>query len=506
MNAAHERGLLRGTPANFIRGRSVLLSAPGAAVDGDDITSLDPARPSTAVWSARAPRVHVDAAVEAARNSLARWRAVGSAGRAFALEAWREAALARADQLAQLITLETGKTLSESRAEAKAVAEKVTITLDTQVASRVAGWECELSPTRRGVCEFAPYGVVAVLGPFNFPAHLPNGHIVPALLAGNTIVFKPSERAPAVGQFLAELAEDAGIPAGVFNVVHGGAAIASALVSHDGLDGILFTGSWGVGRSILAANLDRPGRMIALEMGGSNPSIVLDDCHMTQAVVECLRSAFATAGQRCTCTRRIIVHQGIAGEFISLFCRGAGALSIGPGNSADPVFMGPLISESARQRVLDFQARSVDRAGQLLLEARAIDREGWFLSPGVIQVGSFDRHTDEEVFGPVVQIAVVDSVEAAIEQANATAYGLAASVYTASRERWYAIAPRLRAGCVNWNVATVGASSRLPFGGLGRSGNLRPAGALSIDSCAAPIAHLLESSGEVAFPEGMRPF
>jgi succinylglutamic semialdehyde dehydrogenase len=506
VNAAHERRLLRGLPCNYIGGRSLLLGAPGAATDGEDIVSRDPARPRTEVWSARAPRAHVESAVEAARRSLARWRGAGSAGRAFVLEAWRDAVAERTDDLARLITLETGKTLSESRLEAKSVAEKVTITLDPMVASRIAGWEFAVSPSRRGVCEFAPLGVVAVVGPFNFPAHLPNGHIVPALLAGNSIVFKPSEKAPAVGQWMGELAEAAGVPAGVFNVVHGGAATAAALVSHPGIDGILFTGSWPVGRRILEANLDRPGRMIALEMGGSNPAIVLDDCHMTQSVVECVRGAFATAGQRCTCTRRIIVQRGVAAEFIALLCRGAANLVIGPGDSQDAVFMGPLITESARAAALDFQSRLVGIGGELLLEAKPLDGEGWFLSPGVVQVDRFDGSMDEEVFGPIVQVAVVDSIDDAVEQANATEFGLVASVFTASRERFHAIAPRIRAGCVNWNVPTAGASSRLPFGGLGRSGNLRPAGALAIDACAAPVAHLLESSGEVTLPEGMRPF
>ncbi|MSR29367.1 MAG: aldehyde dehydrogenase family protein [Phycisphaerales bacterium] len=505
MNAASERGLLAMPPGNLIAGRHMLLTAPGSPVEGEDVVSSDPARPRTTVWSARATVAHVDVAVSVARKSLARWRASGTAGRTFALESWRSAAITHAERLAALITLETGKTLSESRLEAKAVAEKVSITLDAQVSARVAGFDFEVSPTRRGVCEFAPHGVVAVIGPFNFPAHLPNGHIVPALLAGNTVVFKPSERAPAVGQFLGELAQIAGIPAGVFNVVQGAGRVASALAAHHDIDGVLFTGSWSVGRKILEANLDSPGRMVALEMGGSNASIVLDDCHMTQAVVECVRSAFATAGQRCTCTRRIIILPEIASEFIALFCKLAAGLSIGPGDSADPVFMGPLISKSARDAALAFQARRCQAGAEVLLESKPLDREGWFLTPGVIQVERFDALTDEEVFGPIVQVSVARDLDDAIDQANATEYGLAAAVYTASRTKWDATRLRLRAGCVNWNVSTAGASSRLPFGGLGKSGNLRPAGAFSVDYCAAPVARLEESSDLVVFPDGMRP-
>ena len=505
MSAGVERGLLSSAPGNFIAGRRLPLAAPASVGHTEDVVSQDPAHPTTVVWAARTSSSHVDLAVAAARAALANWRGAGTAGRTIALESWRAAALKHQDRLAKLITLETGKTLSESRLEAKAVAEKVTITLDPQVASRVAGFDFEVSPTRRGICEFVPHGVMAVIGPFNFPAHLPNGHIVPALLTGNTIIFKPSERAPAVGQFMGELAEEAGLPAGVFNVVQGGGAVAAVLASHNGVDGVLFTGSWPVGRRILEANLDSPGRMLALEMGGSNASIVLDDCYMMQAVVECTRSAFATAGQRCSCTRRIIVQRSIAAEFIAMLCKAAASLAIGDGDSPDPVFMGPLISEAARKAALSFQARRIAKGARVHLEAKQLDREGWFLTPGVLEVDRFTAQSDEEIFAPIVQVSVVDSIDDAIEQANATEFGLAAAVYTASRERWQAIVPRLKAGCINWNVSTAGASSKLPFGGLGKSGNLRPAGAFSLDYCAAPVAHLEESSSAVALPEGMRP-
>ena len=236
MNAAFERGLLSHPPGNFIAGRPLPLAAPGSSVEGEDVVSCDPAHPRVKVWSARTSASHLDAAVAAARRSLVRWQGSGTAGRAYALESWRAAAIKHQDRLAALITLETGKTIAESRLEAKAVAEKVSITLDPQLSGRVAGFDFEVTPTRRGVCEFVPHGVLAVIGPFNFPAHLPNGHIVPALLSGNAVVFKPSERAPAVGQFLGELAVEAGIPSGIFNIVHGGGAVASALAAHHDID------------------------------------------------------------------------------------------------------------------------------------------------------------------------------------------------------------------------------------------------------------------------------
>ncbi|MSR44064.1 MAG: aldehyde dehydrogenase family protein [Phycisphaerales bacterium] len=506
MSEGHRRGLLDHPPSDFIRGefRSLTSTADGAAVE--QIVSCDPAHPCTEVWRGAAVLAHIDHAVQAAREAARGWNATGEENRRKSLHSWRAALIANEDRLARLITLETGKTLAESRLEAKALAEKVSITLDPVSADRVRGFDFQVTPTRQGVCAFRPHGVMAVLGPFNFPAHLPNGHIVPALYAGNTIVFKPSERAPAVGQLLGEIAASAGFPPGVFNVVAGGARVAQRLSEHGDIDGILFTGSWSVGRRIVAANLDRPGRVIALEMGGSNAALVCRDANLKQAVIECVRSAFATAGQRCTCTRRILVDASIADAFIPLFARVASTLVIGAGDSAEPVFMGPVISSAARDAVMAFQSRRVREGAAIILPATTLDRAGWFVSPGVLQVQRFDIATDEECFGPIVQIAVASDDDDAIEQANASHFGLVAAVFTASEERWQRIAPHIRAGCINWNVGTAGASSRLPFGGLGHSGNHRPAGAFSVDYCAAPIAHLQERSDAAALPQGMRPF
>jgi succinylglutamic semialdehyde dehydrogenase len=277
-------------PWNLIGG----VERPLETVDAD-IISVNPARPDEVVWSARADPAAIDAAVASARAALDGWRMAGQEARASALKRLAAVFTARAEDIARAITAEMGKTLAESRLEAKLLADKVAITLGETCQARVRPWDVQVAPTRTGRCSFRSHGVMAVLGPFNFPAHLPNGHWVPALLLGNTIVFKPSERTPLVGQLMAECMRAAELPPGVFNLVQGGPAVAKALVAHEGLDGILFTGSWPVGRSIMQANLDRPGRLLALEMGGSNAAIVLDDAHRRQAVLECVRASFATA-------------------------------------------------------------------------------------------------------------------------------------------------------------------------------------------------------------------
>jgi succinylglutamic semialdehyde dehydrogenase len=275
------------------------------------------------------------------------------------------------------------------------------------------------------------------------------------------------------------------------------------LVANQGVDGVLFTGSWPVGRRILEANLDSPGRIVALELGGSNPSVVMPSADLRQAVVECARAAYATSGQRCTCTRRIIVHADVADRFIQAFCKVASTLQVGAGDSTDPVFMGPLVNGAAVDDVLSFQSDLHASGGKILVEASRMDRPGHFVTPGVVLVDRFSIDRDRECFGPMAQIAVVDSLDAAIEQANATRYGLAASIFTGDDTEWDRFFGECRAGCINRNTGTAGASSMLPFGGLGQSGNHRPAGAFSVDYCAYPVASMVERGSGAAVPAGM---
>lgn len=472
-------------------------------IAGDSIISTNPADSSDVVWTGTPDPAFIDLAVHAARAALPSWSGLSMDDRITCLRRWQDVTTARAEDMAHLICREMGKTMAESRFEAKALAGKVDITLDDISLGRVRNYDVAVSETRDGHCRYKPHGVMAVIGPFNFPAHLPNGHIIPALLMGNTIVFKPSEKTPAVGQLLAEMMHAIDLPPGVFNLVHGAGDIAATLVAHDDIDGVLFTGSWPVGRRILEANLDRPGRIIALELGGNNPAIVLDDAPLRLAVLECLRASFATTGQRCTCTRRIIVQRGIADRFITAFCKATSSLLIGPGASETPVFMGPIVSADSRDAALAFQRDLVQRGGNVLVEATAIEGTGHFISPGVVNVPRFERSYDVECFGPIVQIAVVDDLDQAIEQANATKYGLAASIFTSDEASFERFFREGRAGCMNWNTGTAGASGKLPFGGLGISGNHRPAGAYSVDYCAYPVANMVERSDAIDPPTGV---
>jgi succinylglutamic semialdehyde dehydrogenase len=508
---------LRHPPSDFIAGRWIPLDSIGDHA----ICVRNPARPDEILWNARPELAHVQSAVDAARRALPAWSRLPAERRFAVLRRFATICKAREADMAAVLCDEIGKPMWEARGEASILANKVDITLDdteTGPMRRVAGYEFAAGPSRLGRCWFRPHGVMAVLGPFNFPAHLPNGHIVPALAMGNTIVFKPSDKAPCTAQLLVEFLQEAleseDLPdngAGIVNLVHGAAEPAAALVTNRGIDGILFTGSWPVGRRILEANLDHPGKIVALEMGGNNAVVVMPDADLRQAAIEIVRCAFNTTGQRCTCTRRVIVHESVAKKLIPAIVAATRQLVIGAPRSTSPVFMGPIINRQAREAVLAAQSVFEHDGAEVLLRAAPIDtpHAGWFLSPSILSVDRFTRHPvgdagcDTEIFGPLLRIATVRTLDDAIEQANATNFGLAASIFTHDERSIEFFLAQTRAGCVNVNTGTAGASSKLPFGGLGHSGNHRPAGAFALDYCAYPVAGMIENGSAATLAEGM---
>lgn len=515
MPASTAQSVLKHAPSNFIAGEP-------AAIEGADIVSMNPAHPDQTVWSGRSDASAVAHAVQAARNALPEWSATPIEKRIEALEAFEEIANNRAEQIGALISEETGKAIWDATGEAKILGGKVSITLAQGEHSgrhRVSGFDVAVTDSRIGRCSFRPHGVMAVIGPFNFPCHLPNGHIIPALLTGNTVVFKPSDKTPATGQALTEMYLEAldavGAPKGVVNLVQGGADVAQSLTGNEGIDGILFTGSWPVGRKILEANLDSPGRIVALELGGNNPAIVTEDCDLRQAAIECARAAFVTTGQRCTCTRRIVVHESVADRFTALLKQIAESMAVGDpqGIDGEPVFMGPIIRAEQRDAVITFQSALASAGAQIVLPAEAPEdaSRGFYITPGIAKVDSFSKSQDHkdagcdiEVFGPLVRIAAYASFDDAMLQANATNYGLAASIFTSDKAKQDRFLREAYAGCVNINTGTAGASSKLPFGGLGHSGNHRPAGAFSLDYCAYPVASLIEQGDAAGILPGMQ--
>src|SRR6266851_847791 len=430
----------------------------------------------------------VDRAVDAARAAQPSWAARPPAERTALVRRIGEVLKAREEELARAIALDVGKPLWESRAEVQACVAKAAITVEDGL-RLVAPFP---APGQAGAeCRFRPLGVLAVLGPFNFPVHLPNGHVLPALACGNAVVFKPSEIAPHAAELYARCLAEAGVPPGVFNLVQGPGPVGAALAVHPGVDGVLFTGSWAVGQAIQRACLGQT-KLLALEMGGKNAALVLRDADLDKAIYDAVFSAFVSAGQRCTAASRLIV-EGPPARADALAARIAAAaqrLSIGH-PLRDGVFMGPLASEAALAKFL----AGVSKAAETVLEPRPLSPgglRGSYVTPGVHRVrerkgSAYER---EELFGPDLAVYDAATADEAVAIANATDYGLAASVHTASREAFERCLSGLECGVVNWNAPTVGASGRLPFGGLKRSGNHRPAGLFSTLYCAAPVAIL----------------
>ena len=277
----------------------------------DFLRSVSPADPRDElgrfpVWDADA----VDEAIRRARAAFPAWRDAGFEARAAAIRRFRDFAGGRREELAELIAREVGKALWEARGEADLLPAKADVTLTEGM--RVTG---SMRAAANAWAGFHPRGVLAVLGPFNFPAHLPSGHMIPALATGNTIVFKPSEMAPAVGEWLTRVWRDAGLPWGVLEIVQGRAETGRQLALHRGVDGILFTGSYAAGRAVEEETLDQPGKILALEMGGKNAMIVLEDADLDLAVSEAAISICATTGQRCSSLSRIFVERSRADEF-----------------------------------------------------------------------------------------------------------------------------------------------------------------------------------------------
>ncbi|MBR9825690.1 MAG: succinylglutamate-semialdehyde dehydrogenase [Alphaproteobacteria bacterium] len=448
--------------------------------------SEDPAH-GNEIWTGRAASAEdVDEAFRAARSAFPAWGRTHYPERVALVEAYKAYLEAHKLELGELISKETGKPLWEGLTEAGAMIGKVDI---SKSAYQDRTGETS-SDTAFGYAAMAhkPLGVMFVLGPYNFPGHLPNGHIIPALLAGNTIVFKPSEITPAVGEFMAKAWDAAGLPAGVFNLVQGARDTGAAALDHADLDGVLFTGSWPTGRFIHEKFAGRPNVQLALEMGGNNPLVVWDAADAEAAARIAVQSSYVTAGQRCSCARRLIVPAGETGDaIVNRVAEIAGELSLGAWDDEVEPFMGPLVSARAAENVLKAQADLIERGAKPVRAAERDARGEAFLRPGILDVTGIEV-PDEEVFGPLIQVVRVDSFEDAIRAANDTAYGLSAGLVSDSEALWNQFWVESRAGIVNWNRPTCGAASNMPFGGPGQSGNLRPSAYYAADYCAYPVA------------------
>ncbi len=477
---------------NYIDGRWMLSDSPD-----EEWQVQSPANLKDIVIRPSGKYDHVDLAVAAARKAYLPWAHLGVEKRKVHLQRLKGVFAARGAALSELISRETGKPLWETKTEAQALINKIDITLNFSLELVSTQEVKDALPGVTGFIRHKPRGVMAVIGPFNFPAHLPNGHIIPALITGNTIVFKPSDKTPGVGQWMAECFHAAEFPPGVFNLVQGQAEVGKRLGVHDGVDGILFTGSYEVGLKIKQETMTHFWKLLALEMGGKNATIVWEDADINKAVYESIVGSFMTAGQRCSCTSRIILHPKIRDQFIDLFYANAKRLKIG--HWRDAVFMGPLISADSVEKYIRYQEIGRREGAESLMRGKALslENDGYYVTPSINIVEKFDPksvYQKSEIFGPNVAIFSAQSFEEALAINNSSGFGLVMSVFTQSRQLFDQALIEAQVGQVNWNRTTNGASSKLPFGGMNKSGNDRPSAHYAVQYCTVPVSSLEDSS------------
>ena len=455
---------------------------------GHALVSRNPGNGDSLWQIATATPDQVNAAVLAARAAFPSWALLSFEARVAIANAYGELLSQHKERMAQVIAQETGKPLWETRTEVQAMIGKIGISINACLER--TGTKESAAPGGRAVLRHRPHGVVAVFGPYNFPGHLPNGHIVPALLAGNTVVFKPSEQTPWVAEEMLKLWQQAGLPAGVLNLVQGEKDTGIALSNHPELDGLFFTGSSPTGHLLHRQFAGEPGKILALEMGGNNPLILGETDKLDEAVHETILSAYITSGQRCTCARRLLVPEGERGDrFISKLLAAIGKIEIGAWDADEQPFMGSLISEAATDSIVRAQAELVSRGARVLAEVRKLEPGTGYLTPGLIDCTGIEL-PDEEHFGPLLKVIRVQDLDHAIREANNTRYGLSAGILCDSYDEYEYFLLRSRAGIVNWNRQTTGAASNQPFGGIGASGNHRASAYYAADYCAYPVASI----------------
>lgn len=451
--------------------------------------SINPANGEIIWHGASASKQDVKSAYTHAQYALRSWSQLSYRARAHYLTQFAKQVELQKQDLTQLISLETGKPLWEALTEVNAVINKIDLSIKAY--EERCPTITTQAPDSTSAIRYKPHGVVAVLGAYNFPAHLSNGHIVPALLAGNTVIYKPSELTPAVAELIMTCWHHAGIPAGVLQCIQGGVETAKHLLQCD-LQGVFFTGSYQTGVSIHHQFATRPEVIVALEMGGNNPLIIDKEINNIEAAVyQGVISSMITAGQRCTCVRRLIIPYGKTGDtFLTQFLNTCQTLQIGAFTQKPEPFMGPVIRYEHALHHLAKQKDLMETGGEILLNMQLLKENTGFLSPGIIDMTNAKNIKDEEIFAPLVQIYRYHELDEAIHLANRTQYGLVAGLFSDNPIHYQKFYDSIRAGIINWNKPTIGASSALPFGGIGKSGNHRPSGYFAADYSAYPIASL----------------
>lgn len=459
--------------------------------NGSSFNSICPID-NESIWNGNyASNSQVLKAINSAYDAFPDWNKRGLNSRLKIIKRFYSLLEINKDKIKDLIRLETGKESLDSLSEVNASIAKYHNSLNafhlrTGKSSSPLGNNTQITNHK-------PHGVLNVIGPFNFPFHLPNGHITPALIAGNVVIFKPSEHTPLVSELMIKLWDDAGIPNGVINLLHGSKDVVRKLAKHSKTNGILFTGGHVAGMSLSKLMASYPHKILALELGGNNPLVVWNTRKLKKASDLIFESAFISSGQRCTCARRLILQDSKSSKKIIQLIKNKSKL-LSYKESSREYFYGPLISKAAVKSFIDFQDLLIKAGGKVILKGRHVKSKGNYVTPSIIDMTGVTKVIDKEMFGPMIQIKFVASFSEAIYQANNTSFGLSAGLISDKQSFFDNFVNEVSAGIINFNTTTTGASGSAPFGGSGMSGNLRPAGFYAADYCAWPVASVVNKN------------
>ncbi len=455
-----------------------------------------PSDTNLSLWDCPIELRHIDPVIESAKIGFQTYRKTSLEDRILHLQNFKNAVAKIKDEMALAISWEMGKPLWEAKTEVASVMAKVDVTIQESLPRIKNKLIAGIMPQTNGHVFYKPIGPSLVIGPFNFPCHLANGQILSALISGNSVIFKPSEKTCYSGQLLAECFHEAGLPKGVFNLMQGDGEVARRLTRDKSIKGIFFTGSKEVGKKILEVTHHDLSKLVSLELGGKNTTILHADADLNHAYGELLKACFLTAGQRCTSTSLIAIHHSIKDEFIKNFHDYTKKLIIDHAvNYSKEPFMGPLVDQGAVDAYLLFMGMAKREGIEEIMRGKTLEKKtkGHFVTPSIHYTDKWsnDSHfLQSEIFGPNVTFIPYNDIDEAIAIANSTEYGLASAVFSKDQSIFHHCAQNIDAGLINFNRSTVGASAKLPFGGVKNSGNYHPAAVTTIDACVYQMSAL----------------
>jgi succinylglutamic semialdehyde dehydrogenase len=459
----------------------------------NEIQSFNPATGEVIWIGEKSSEAKIAEVVKQAIDKQTMWNDIGLEKRKEIIQKFAQVVSDNSDDAAKIISEENGKPFWEAKGEVKSLTNKVKAAFEAY--DERAKSKTKIVSGKLSVTKFRPHGVMAVLGPFNFPMSMSNSHIMPSLLAGNTVIFKPSERVPKSAEYYVDMWKKAGLPTGVLQIIHGDGKVGESLISQPGINGVLFIGSRFSGVEIKKKLAQSADKICALEMGGNNPLVLWDYEDVRAAIHIAIQSGYISSGQRCSSARRLILNRAKADEFIPLLISAIQNITVGhPFDTNPEPFMGPLIDNKAVECFLSDYNNLLSKGAKVLVPCKKLHKLGEnFVSPALLDVSGV-KTEDKEIFGPLLQLLIVDNLEQAIFEANSTQYGLTSGIVTCNKDNYENFYKLTKAGIINWNQPLTGATTAAPFGGVKASGNYRPAGYLSVDYCSYACASLESDS------------